>query len=70
MKVMGNLTFMTWTTVSVYPSFAFVRVTFLSFLRPHIFLTTLQVNKEQYVMALKGCVSHFEGLRTRVDSVI
>ena len=69
-KVMGNLTFMTWMTVSVYPSFAFVRVTFPSFLRPYIFLTTVQVNKEQYAMALKGCVSHFEGLRTRVDSVI
>ena len=70
MKVMGNLTLMTWMTVSVYPSFAFVRVTFPSFLRPYIFLTTVQVNKEQYAMALKGCVSHFEGLRTRVDSVI
>ena len=69
-KVMGNLTFMTWMTVSVYPSFAFVRVTFPSFMRLYIFLTTLQVNKEQYAMALKGCVSHFEGLRTRVDSVI
>ena len=57
-------------TVSVYSSFVFVRVTFPSFLRPYIFLTTLRVNKEQYAMELKGCVSHFEGLPTHVDSVI
>ena len=56
--------------MSVYPSFVFVRVTFPSFLRPYIFLTTLHVNKEQYAMELKGCVSHFEGLRTHVDSAI
>ena len=56
--------------MSVYPSFVFARVTFPSFLRPYIFLTTLHVNKEQYAMELKGCVSHFEGLPTHVDSVI
>ena len=56
MKVMGNLTLMIWMTVSVYPSFVFVRVTFPSFVRPYIFLTTLYVNKEQYAMELKGCV--------------
>ena len=70
MKVMGNLTLMIWMTMSVYPSFVFARVTFPSFLRPYIFLTTLHVNKEQYAMELKGCVSHFEGLRIHVDSVI
>ena len=70
MKVMGNLTLMIWMTVSVYPSFVFVRVTFPSFVRPYIFLTTLHVNKEQYAMELKGCVSHFEGLRTHADSAI
>lgn len=70
MNVMENLTLMIWMTVSVYPSFVFIRVTFPSFLRPYIFLTTLYVNKEQYAMELKGCVSHFEGLRTHVDSVI
>ena len=56
--------------MNVYPSFVFVRVTFPSFLRPYILLTTLHVNKEQYAMELKGCVSHFEGLPTHVDSVI
>ena len=69
-KVMGNLILMIRMTVSVYPSFVFVRVTFPSFLRPYILLTTLHVNKEQYAMELKGCVSHFEGLRTHVDSLI
>ena len=69
-KKVENLTLMIWMTVSVYPSFVFIRVTFPSFLRPYIFLTTLFVNKEQYAMELKGCVSHFEGLRTHVDSVI
>ena len=64
MKVMGNLILMIWMTVNVYPSFVFVRVTFPSFLRPYIFLTTLHVNKEQYAMESKGCVSHFEGLPT------
>ena len=39
MKVMGNLTLMIWMTVSVYPSFVFIRVTFSSSLRPYIFLT-------------------------------
>ena len=68
MKVMGNLTLMIWMTVSVYPSFVFVRVIFPSFVRPYIFLTTLHVNKEQYAMELKGCASHFEGLRTHVES--
>ena len=57
MKVMGNLTLMIWMTMSVYPSFVFARVTFPSFLRPCIFLTTVLVNKEQYAMELKGCVS-------------
>ena len=66
MKVMGNLTLMIWMTMSVYPSFVFARVTFPSFLRPY-FPATLHVNKEQYAMKLKGCVSHFEGLRTHVD---
>ena len=61
-KVIGNLTLMIWMTVSFYPSFVFVRVTFPSFLKPYIFLTTLHVNKEQYAVELKGCVSHFEGL--------
>ena len=70
MKVMGNLILMIWMTVNVYPSFVFVRVTFPSFLRPYILLTTLHVNKEQYAMELKGCVLHFEGLRTHVDSLI
>ena len=70
MNVMENLTLMIWMTVSVYPSFVFIRVTFPSFLRPYIFLTTVFVNKEQYAMELKGCVSHFEGLRSHVDSVI
>ena len=69
-KVMGNLTLMLWMTVSVYPSFVFVRVNFPSFLRPYIFLTTVHVTKEQYAMELKDCVSHFEGLRTHEDSVI
>ena len=69
MKVMGNLTLMIWMTMSVYPSFVFARVTFPSFLRPY-FPATLHVNKEQYAMKLKGCVSHFEGLRTHVDSAI
>ena len=67
MKVMGNLTLMIWMTGSVYPTFVFIRVTFPSFVRPYIFLTTLYVNKEQYAMELKGCVSHYEGLRTHVD---
>ena len=67
---MGNLILMIWMTVNVYPSFVFVRVTFPSFLRPYILLTTLHVNKEQYAMELKGCVLHFEGLRTHVDSLI
>ena len=70
MKVMENFILMLWMTVSVYPSFAFVRVNFPSFLRPNIFLTTSHVTEEQYAMELKGCVSHFEGLRTHVDSVI
>ena len=70
MNVIENLTLMIWMTVSVYPSLVVIRVTFPSFLRPYIFLTTLFVNKEQYAMELKGCVSHFEGLRTHVDSVI
>ena len=70
MNVMENLTLMIWMIVSVYPSFVFIRVTFPSFLWPYIFLTTLYVNKEQYAMELKGCVSHFEGLRSHVDSVI
>ena len=70
MKVMGNLTLMILMTVSVYPSFVFVRVTFPSFLRPYILLTTLHVDKEQYAMELKGYASHFEGLGTHVDSVI
>ena len=50
--------------------FVFVRVTFPSFLRPYILLTTLHVDKEQYAMELKGYASHFEGLGTHVDSVI
>ena len=70
MKVMGNMTLMILMTVSVYPSFVFVRVTFPSFLRPYILLTTLHVDKEQYAMELKGYASHFEGLGTNVDSVI
>ena len=70
MKIMGNLTLVIRMTVSVYPSFVFVRVTFPSFPRPYIFLTTLYVNKEQYAMELKSCVSHFEGLRTHVESLI
>ena len=70
MKVMGNFILMLWMTVNVYPSFDFVRVNFPSFLRPYIFVTTLHVTKEQYAMELKGCVSHFEGLRIHVDSVI
>ena len=70
MKVMGNLTLMIWMTMSVYPSFVFARVTFPSFLRPYIFLATLHVNKKQYAMELKGCVSQFEGLRTHVDPAI
>ena len=70
MNVMENLTLTIWMTVSVYASFVVIRVTFPSFLRPYIFLTTLYVNKEQYAMELKGCVSHFEDLRTHVDSVI
>ena len=70
MKVMGNLILMIWMIVSVYSSFVCVRVTFPSYLRPYIFLTTLHVNKELYAMELKGCASHFEGLRTHVDSVI
>ena len=70
MKVMGNLTLMILMTVSVYPSFVFVRVTFPSLLRPYILLTTLHVDKEQYAMELKGYASHFEGLGTHVDSVI
>ena len=44
MKVMGNLTLMIWMTVSVYPCFVFIRVTFSSSLRPYIFLTTLQLS--------------------------
>ena len=44
--------------------------TSLEFKRAKQPLKFQQVNKEQYAMALKGCVSHFEGLRTRVDSVI
>ena len=67
MNVKENLTLMIWMTVSVYPSFVFIRVTFPSFLRPYIFLTTFFVNKEQYAMELKGCVSHYEGLRTYVE---
>ena len=54
MKVMENLTLMIWMTVSVYPSFVFVRVTFPFFLRPYIFLTTLYVNREQYAMELNA----------------
>ena len=70
MKIMGNLTLVIRMTVSVYLSFFFVRATFRSFPRPYIFLTTLYVNKEQYAMELKSCVSHFEGLRTHVESLI
>ena len=70
MKVMENFILMLLMTVSVSPSFVFVRVTFPSFLGPYIFLTTLHITKEQYAMELKDCVSHFEGLRTHVDSVI
>ena len=38
MNVIENLTLMIWMTVSVYPTFAFIRVTFPSFVRPYIFL--------------------------------
>ena len=62
MKGMGNLTLMSL-------NFVFVRVTFPSFLKPYIFLTTLHQH-QQYALELKGCVSHFKGLRTHVDSVI
>ena len=53
MKVMENFILMLLMTVSVSPSFVFVRVTFPSFLGPYIFLTSLHVTKEQYAMELK-----------------
>ena len=40
----GKFDLKIWMTVSVYPSFIFIRVTFSSSLRPYIFLTTLQLS--------------------------
>ena len=69
MKVMGNLTLMIWMTVSVNPVLFSQEWPSRPFWGP-TFTFYLHVNKEQYAMELKGCVSHFEGLHTHVDSVI